>query len=364
MLVLAGSDGGGRGQRPLARDTIGGMADDAPAYLEAIDRAVYLLDRGRAERAKVQAFLRGRAILAALTPDEVVERVTTDRLTSLEGIGPSIASVVTAAVTGGPTTYLDKLDATSLVPLDEGADLREALRGDCHSHTSWSDGGAEVRAMARAAVELGHEYLVVTDHSERLTVAHGLSAERLAEQRLEIDAINAELAPFRLLCGLEVDIMEDGSLDLPDEVLATLDVVIASVHRAIHQPSAQMTRRLVTAVANPHVDILGHCSNRKIGARTRKPSRFDADYVFAACANFDTAVEINCRPERLDPPDDLLELALEWDCNVSINSDAHAPGQLEWINYGCDKAARAGIEPDRVFNTRPAGDLVTSGPTD
>ncbi|MEM9613333.1 MAG: PHP domain-containing protein [Actinomycetota bacterium] len=340
------------------------MADDAPVYLDAIDRAVYLLDRGRAERAKVQAFLKGRAILAQLAPEEVAERVANDRLTSLDGIGPSIASVVAAAVTGGPTDYLDKLDARSIIPLDEGVDLRRALRGDCHSHSTWSDGGAAVRAMAQAAVDLGHDYLVVTDHSERLTVAHGLSAERLAEQRMEIEALNVELAPFRLLCGLEVDIMEDGSLDLPDEVLATLDVVIASVHRAIHQPSAQMTRRLVTAVANPNVDILGHCSNRKIGARPRKPSQFDADYVFAACANFGTAVEINCRPERLDPPDDLLELALEWDCTVSINSDAHAPGQLEWINYGCDKAAVAGIEPEQVFNTRPAADLVSSGPND
>lgn len=340
------------------------MVDDTPAYLNAIDRAVYLLDRDRAQRAKVQAFIKGRAILAELSAADVAERVATDRLTALEGIGPSIASVVSAAVTGGPTTYLDKLDAKSVVPLNEGADLRAALRGDCHSHSTWSDGGAAVRAMAEAAIGLGHDYLVVTDHSERLTVAHGLSAERLAEQRLEIEALNVELAPFRLLCGLEVDIMEDGSLDLPDEVLAPLDVVIASVHRAIHQPAAQMTRRLVTAVANPHVDILGHCSNRKIGAKPRKPSQFDADYVFAACANFDTAVEINCRPERLDPPDELLDLALEWDCSVSINSDAHAPGQLEWINYGCDKAAQAGITPERVLNTRPAQDLVRSGPND
>lgn len=339
------------------------MATDHP-YLDAIDRAIYLLDRGRAGRAKVQAFARGRQVLAELDPAEVIERANTNRLTSLTGIGPSIASVVSAAVAGGPNPYLDRLATESEIPLEEGAALREALRGDCHSHSTWSDGGAAVRAMARAAIDLGHEYLVVTDHSERLTVAHGLSVERLAHQREEIAALNNELAPFRLLCGLEVDIMEDGTLDLPDEALEPLDVVIASVHRQIHQPAAQMTKRLVRAVANPHVDILGHCSNRKIGAKKRKPSEFDADYVFAACANFDTAVEINCRPERLDPPSELLELALEWDCTVSINSDAHAPGQLEWVNYGCDKAAEHGIEPDAVFNTRPAAALARSGGAD
>ncbi|MEM8925459.1 MAG: PHP domain-containing protein [Actinomycetota bacterium] len=331
-----------------------------PPHLAAIDRVIYLLDRAQAGRQKVKAFQRGRAILAELEPDEVERLVAEGRLTSLDGIGPSIASVVTAAVRNEASPYVDELEASSAIPIGEGAAIRAALRGDCHSHSTWSDGGAEVRAMAEAAIALGHDYLVVTDHSERLTVAHGLSAERLARQRIEIEALNVELAPFRLLTGIEVDIMGDGSLDLPDEVLEPLDVVIASVHREIHQPAAQMTKRLVTAVANPHVDILGHCTNRKIGEKKRKPSTFDADYVFAACANFDTAVEINCRPERRDPPEELLELALEWKCEISIDSDAHAPGQLEWLAYGCDIAARVGVEPASILNTRPADELTCS----
>jgi putative hydrolase len=212
--------------------------------------------------------------------------------------------------------------------------------------------------MAQTAQALGHDYLVATDHSGRLTVAKGLSPERLVAQLDEIEALNAELAPFRILTGMEVDILADGSLDLPDELLDRLDVVVASVHHEIHQPAPQMTKRLVTAVANPHVDILGHCTNRKIGSRTRRPSTFDPDYVFAACARFGTAVEINCRPERQDPPDDLLALALQWDCRISIDSDAHAPGQLEWVAHGCDRAANAGIEAERIINTRSADDLL------
>ena len=335
---------------------------DPPPYAAAIDRVVYLLDRDLAPVQKVRAFLKGRVILDALDPTEVEERAVSGTLTRLDGIGPSIDAVVRAAYGAGPSDYVDGLAASTEIALGAGADLRAALKGDCHSHSTWSDGGAELLPMARAARALGHEYLVATDHSARLTVAKGLSAERLEQQMDWIDRLNERLdsgpQPFRILKGMEVDILTDGSLDLPDEHLARLDVVVASVHHEIHMPEAQMTRRLVTAVANPHVDILGHCTNRKVGRRTRKPSTFDADYVFAACARFGTAVEINCRPERQDPPDDLLELALQWDCRLAIDSDAHAPGQLEWVNYGCDRAAEIGIERERIINTRSADDLV------
>ena len=338
-----------------------------PSYLEAIDRAIYLLDRSSAPTRKVRAFQRAAGILTELGPTEVERLVTTKSLAQIDGIGPSISSVVYDAMRAehglepAADRYLDRLEASSTISLDAGLELRQSLRGDCHSHSTWSDGGSAIRAMAATAAALGHDYLVVTDHSERLTVAHGLSPERLAAQRVEIDALNEELAPFRLLSGVEVDIMEDGSLDLDDEVLSQLDVVIASVHRQIHQDAKAMTRRLVTAAANPHVDILGHCTNRKLepdGSIKRRPSRFDADYVFAACARFGTAVEINCRPERQDPPDDLLALALEWECLVSIDSDAHSPGQLEWVAHGCEKLASHEIDADRVINTRSADDLV------
>jgi putative hydrolase len=339
--------------------------DGRPPYRAAIDRVIYLLDRDLAPVQKVRAFIRARDLLDGLAPDQVELLVRSGRLTSIEGIGPSTDAVVRAAYGLGPTDYVDGLEASTAIPVGAGAGLRAALRGDCHSHSTWSDGGAELRAMAAAARAIGHEYLVATDHSARLTVAKGLSPERLTEQMAEIEALNDELAPFRILTGMEVDILADGSLDLPDELLARLDVVVASVHHKIHMPADEMTRRLVTAAANPHVDILGHCTNRKVSSvngrslgQGRKPSEFDADYVFAACARFDTAVEINCRPERQDPPDELLVLAVEWDCRISIDSDAHAPGQLEWVDYGCERAAVAGIEADRIINTRSAEDLL------
>ena len=212
--------------------------------------------------------------------------------------------------------------------------------------------------MAQTARELGHEYIVMTDHSARLTIAHGLSAERLREQLDEIKRLNDELAPFRILTGMEVDIFEDGTLDMSDELLAELDVVVASVHSKLRMERSDMTRRMVLAMANPNTDILGHCTGRVVVGRGRPQSQFDAEVVFAACARFDKAVEINCRPERQDPPEDLLQLALDWGCKVSIDTDAHAPGQLEWQAYGCDKAAKMGIEPPEIVNTMVADDLI------
>jgi len=358
-----GSPGEGPGSeasRGEGSDGEGGPSQ--PAFRLALDRAIYLLDRDLAPTQKIRAFVKGRTILTELAeeqgPRAVEDLVRAGKLTSLDGIGRSIEAVVAGAYGAGPTDYLDKLEAATVIETGAGTELRAMLKGDCHSHSTWSDGGAELRAMARAARALGHEYLVATDHSARLTVAHGLSPERLADQVDEIAVINEELAPFRILTGMEVDILDDGRLDLPDAWLAQLDVVIASVHHRIHQDKDQMTRRLVRAVAHPHVDILGHCTNRKVLGNKRMPSQFDADYVFAACAKFDTAVEINCRPERQDPPEEILDLALQWDCRISINSDAHAPGQLEWVNYGCDKAALAEIEPSRIINTRTADDLL------
>ena len=236
--------------------------------------------------------------------------------------------------------------------------MLERLRGDCHCHTDWSDGGAPLWAMAETAAALGHEWVVITDHSARLTVAHGLDEVRLRRQMEEISRLNVEMAPFRILTGMEVDILEDGSLDLSDDLLAELDVVVASVHSKLRMPSAEMTPRMVAAIANPNTDILGHCTNRKVVGGGRPPSTFDAEVVFAACARFDKAVEINCRPERQDPPEELLALAVQWGCKVSVDTDAHATGQLEWQPYGADKAARCNVPVDDIVNTWPAGRLL------
>ncbi|MDH3753094.1 MAG: PHP domain-containing protein [Acidimicrobiia bacterium] len=318
---------------------------------EALRRAIYYLDRELAPSTKIRAFQRAIDVVEQVGPTEVAARAEANTLTELAGIGASTGSVITDAVLGRQSSYLADLDARSRVEVGAGAALLAALRGDCHAHSTWSDGGAPVREMAETARALGHDYLVITDHSPRLTIAHGLSEERLAEQLIEVAALNTELAPFRILTGVEVDILVDGSLDLPDEVLADLDLVVASVHSKLKLSAPEMTRRMVLAVANPHVDILGHCTNRKIVGTGRPPSRFDSQIVWAACARFETAVEINCRPERLDPPAELLDELADWDVPIAINTDAHAPGQLEWQAYGCDKAAAAGIEADRIVNT-------------
>jgi putative hydrolase len=157
---------------------------------------------------------------------------------------------------------------------------------------------------------------------------------------------------------MEVDILEDGRLDLDDELLASLDVVVASVHSKLRMPADEMTPRMVLAMASPHTDILGHCTGRIVVGRGRPQSEFDPELVFAACSRFDKAVEINSRPERLDPPDDLLALAVEWNCKIAIDTDAHAPGQLEWLPYGCDKAARADVPVESIVNSWATDDLL------
>ena len=218
--------------------------------------------------------------------------------------------------------------------------------------------------MAETARSLGLDYLVATDHSPRLTIAHGLDRDRLLAQLEEIAGLNAELAPFRILTGIEVDILTDGALDQDDDLLGQLDVVVASVHAKISMPDPAMTERMVMAITNPHVDILGHCTGRKVAGdgpdpeEIRPRATFDADLVFAACARHQTAVEINCRPERQDPPPELLDLALAHGCHIAIDTDAYAPGQLEFLAYGCDKAARHGIDPARILNTWSADDLL------
>ena len=335
------------------------MASSIDTAAAALRRAVYYLDRSLAPTPKVRAFRTALAVVEGLDDAELDRRLAEGSITELDGIGPSTGAVITEAFRDpGPKGYLAKLAASTALAAGEGAELRTRLRGDCHLHSTWSDGGASIEEMARTAIDLGHEYIVLTDHSPRLTIAHGLSQERLDEQRVEVERLNELLSPFRILRGVEVDILEDGTLDHADDVLAGLDIVVASVHSKLKMPAEQMTRRMVMAVANPHVDILGHCTGRQIVGTPRAPSAFDAEIVFAACAKFGTAVEINCRPERQDPPDELLELALDWDCYVSIDTDAHAPGQMEWQISGCDKAVRHGIADDAIINTRSADELL------
>ena len=324
----------------------------------ALSLAIHYLDRELAPGPKVRAFQRALAVVDNLGDAELSERAATGTLTDIDGVGPSTARVITEALAGIDDGYLAELEQRSRIPVGAGAPVLERLRGDCHCHTDWSDGGAPLRAMAETAAALGHEWVAITDHSARLTVAHGLDEGRLRRQMEEIARLNAEMAPFRILTGMEVDILEDGSLDLSDDLLAELDVVVASVHSKLRMPSAEMTPRMVAAIANPNTDILGHCTNRKVVGGGRPPSAFDAEIVFAACAQFDKAVEINCRPERQDPPEELLMLAVQWGCKVSVDTDAHATGQLEWQPYGADKAVRCDVPVDDIINTWPADALL------
>ncbi len=335
---------------------------DAPLDpVATLRRIAFLLERTLASTYKVKAYRNAAATLLRLDPEELRARVEAGTLTQLPGIGASTAAVVTDCVAGRTPKKLAELEPTSGPLAEGGAELRAALRGDLHSHSDWSDGGSPIEEMAFTALELGHDYLVLTDHSPRLTVANGLSVARLKEQLGIVDAVNGSLGDaFRLLKGIEVDILDDGSLDQTEEMLDRLDLRVASVHSKLKMESEAMTRRMVAAVSNPRVNVLGHCTGRLVtgGRGTRKQSTFDAAKVFEACAEHDTAVEINSRPERQDPPDELIDLALETGCLFSIDSDAHAPGQLDFLSYGCERAERLGVPPERIVNTWPADRLL------
>ena len=325
--------------------------------IQALHQIAFELERASAPTYRVQAFRRAARVAAGLPSAELERRLVDGTLQELAGIGPATSQAMTQAAAGHTPDYLTTL-------LSERAQtprttMRAALRGDCHTHSDWSDGGSPVAEMAAAAGALGHEWIALTDHSPRLTVANGLSADRLERQLDLVADLNSELAPFRILTGIEVDILEDGALDQREDLLGRLDVVVASVHSQLRMPSEPMTRRMLAAVANPHVDVLGHCTGRMVtGRRDRPESQFDAQAVFEACRDHDVAVEINCRPERQDPPDRLLRLAAEIGCQFAIDTDAHAPGQLDWLDSGCLRAEQAGIPPERVINTRQAADVA------
>ena len=237
---------------------------------------------------------------------------------------------------------------------------RADLRGDLQMHTNWSDGAADVLTMARGAMALGYEYILITDHSQSLGIANGLTPERVRAQRKEIDAANKRLrdegAAFRVLQGVEVEVKTDGVLDLPDDVLAELDLVQASVHTSLSQPRERITERALSALRHPHVHILGHPSGRLINER--EAGDYDWEKLFRAAAEHDVALEINADPARLDLNETHARRAVELGCRLSISTDAHTPDGLNQIVYGISIARRAWVAPDAVINTWPLKKLL------
>ncbi|GGN73877.1 PHP domain-containing protein [Actinoplanes lobatus] len=334
-------------------------------------RIAFLLERANEATYRVRAFRSAAATVSKTPPDELAARAGAGTLAKLPGIGDVTARCVAESLAGEEPVYLRRLTATEGTEIPAAAAaLRAALRGDCHVHSDWSDGGSPIEEMALAAADLGHEYFVLTDHSPRLTVARGLTADRLRRQLDHVAMLNEALPEgFRILTGIEVDILEDGSLDQEEELLARLDVVVGSVHSKLRDDASRMTRRMVTAIGNPHLDVLGHMTGRKVSAagegdaahrraRTRPPSDFDLEKVLAACLDHGKAIEINSRPDRLDPPKRMLTVAVEAGCVFSIDTDAHAPGQLDWLDFGCGRAALCGVPADRVVNTWTAERLL------
>lgn len=229
------------------------------------------------------------------------------------------------------------------------------MRGDLHVHSDWTDGTASIANMAAAAQACGYAYMALTDHSRRQTMSHGLDPVKVARQLREIDKINGTLKGFTILKGIEVDILKDGELDLPDATLAQLDVVIASVHSFFDLPREAQTQRMIRAMRNPHVSIVGHPSGRLIGER--EPYDIDMDAITSTARDLDCYLEINAEPDRLDLNDIHAHMAKSKGVKIAISTDAHSVNAFQYMRFGVDQARRAWLTADDVINTRQFGDL-------
>ena len=229
------------------------------------------------------------------------------------------------------------------------------IRGDLHVHSDWTDGTAPIEAMAEAAQARGYEYIALTDHSRRVAMAHGLDPARLSRQVREIDRLNAHLHGLTILKGIEVDILKDGSLDLPDTSLAKLDVVVASIHSYFDLPREVQTDRMIRAMRNPHVSIIGHPTGRLIGER--EPYEIDMEQVITAAHEHRCHLEINAQPDRLDLNDNYIHAAKQAGVTLAISTDAHSVDAFECIRFGVDQARRGWLTADDVINTRSLTEL-------
>src|SRR5216683_4272348 len=330
---------------------------DAIAAAQVLSEIGYLLRQDPTEVYRARAFSAAAWALALERPDlEALHKA--NKLTAIEGVGAGIAKILAGLVETGRSSYLERLRTETGQPArdDESTIDLAKYQGDLHSHTDWSDGRATMLEMARGARALGYRYLGVTDHSPRIKVVNGLNAERLLAQSQQMAEVQQQVEGLTLLQGIEVDILEDGSLDLPDAVLEILDVVIASPHVKLRQEPAAMTERMLRAVSHPHVDVIGHPTGRRPGSR--EGANYDFEAVFKEAARHDVALEIDCDPARMDLSPEMARLALELGCNFTLDADAHAPAEFAYVPMGMWMARRAGIPQDRILNFLPLEELT------
>jgi len=327
------------------------------AAAQVLSEIGYLLRQDPDEKFRAKAFSAAAWSLAVGRPDlEALHG--SNELTTLEGVGAGIGKVLAEVLETGHSRYLDRLREQMKQPArdDESALDFSQYKGDVHSHSNWSDGRATMLEMARGAEAMGYTYLGVTDHSPRIKVVNGLDANRLLAQSREMAEVQAQVPGVALLQGIEVDILEDGSLDLPDMVLELLDVVIASPHVKLRQEPAAMTERMLRAVSHPHVDVIGHPTGRRPGSR--EGANYDFEAVFKEAARHHVALEIDCDPARMDLSPEMSTLALQLGCSFSLDADAHAPAELAYVPMGMWMARRAGIPQDRILNFKQLEDLT------
>jgi putative hydrolase len=330
---------------------------DAIEAAQALSEIGYLLRQDPKEVFRAKAFSMAAWSLALERPDLAALHKGGD-LTTIEGVGAGIAKVLAELVESGQSRYLERLREEMKQPArpDESVIDFNHYQGDVHSHTNWSDGRATMLEMAEGARALGYRYLGVTDHSPRIKVVNGLGAERLVAQSHEMAGVQSQVPEVTLLQGIEVDILEDGSLDLPDAVLEILDVVVASPHVKLRQEPAAMTERMLRAVSHPHVDVIGHPTGRRPGSR--EGASYDFEAVFKQAAKHGVALELDCDPARMDLSPEMARLALELGCNFALDADAHAPAEFAYVPMGLWMARRAGIPEDRILNFRPLDQLT------
>jgi putative hydrolase len=332
---------------------------DAVAAAQALSEIGYLLRQNPAEVFRAKAFSAASWSIAISRPDLEALHKAKD-LSSIEGVGSGIAKVLAELIDTGRSAYLDRLRTEMGQPArdDESSLDLGAYQGDIHSHTKWSDGKATMLDMALGAQALGYRYLAVTDHSPRIKVVNGLDAERLLAQSIELAEVQKQFKDLTLLQGIEVDILEDGALDLPDAVLELLDVVVASPHVKLRQEPAAMTERMLRAVSHPNVDIIGHPTGRRPGSR--EGATYDFEAVFKEAARHGVAVEIDCDPARMDLSPEMARLAFECGCTFSLDADAHMPAELAYVHMAAWMARRAGIPQDRILNFLDVDELTSA----